>query len=381
MASSCSHLTEREERILREIYDRYGPEQLTLESFCCCLDDLCTNRSEPSAGYNSRMLSCWALVRVLAPHMFKYLKQQGGGTASCSAFCSLFSVLLKGTVEEKNDVMFKMIDQNQDGFISKEALHNFLWLIGRDLPLPHLYSKGTTEVAHDEVIMSYPRYLGLNETSLAQYRECTEYLVLAVDETERAKLLQAAQHWKDTLILARIQNIVDKCFVLFGSGIDKDKITRETFTLWTKDGDGGNASLWFGSFLKIESSLFSMEGEAVHERFQCRGCGQSPIRGTRYTCTVCKHWHMCNMCVTEGREPNITQNHRRDHPFNTFPEPQVIHWGFACDNCDSRPIVGLRHHCNDCADFDLCNNCFLLEPELGSHTNDHTFQTVDKPLS
>ena len=34
-----------------------------------------------------------------------------------------------------------------------------------------------------------------------------------------------------------------------------------------------------------------------------------------------------------------------------------IHCGFRCDTCEVFPIVGLRHTCYACGDYDLCDAC------------------------
>ena len=42
-----------------------------------------------------------------------------------------------------------------------------------------------------------------------------------------------------------------------------------------------------------------------------------------------------------------------------------VHRGFACDSCDCAPIIGERHHCEACADYDLCNACFVRLRDAG----------------
>jgi ankyrin repeat protein len=41
---------------------------------------------------------------------------------------------------------------------------------------------------------------------------------------------------------------------------------------------------------------------------------------------------------------------------------EVIHKDVTCDSCDVTPIIGLRHKCLVCRDYDLCNKCFQIEP-------------------
>lgn len=35
----------------------------------------------------------------------------------------------------------------------------------------------------------------------------------------------------------------------------------------------------------------------------------------------------------------------------------VVHRGITCNGCDEKPIRGIRWHCANCVDFDLCSSC------------------------
>lgn len=35
----------------------------------------------------------------------------------------------------------------------------------------------------------------------------------------------------------------------------------------------------------------------------------------------------------------------------------VVHRGITCNSCDEKPIRGVRWHCANCVDFDLCSSC------------------------
>ena len=46
---------------------------------------------------------------------------------------------------------------------------------------------------------------------------------------------------------------------------------------------------------------------------------------------------------------------------------------FGCDKCGTQPIVKARWHCQQCADYDLCEECFLSGSEFTkAHTATHT---------
>lgn len=147
----------------------------------------------------------------------------------------------------------------------------------------------------------------------------------------RSEALQLATEWKERLYALRAAKVARECFAKRNAAMD-GRLLLEEFFQWTRDNDGANLMLWLPSMQKMEPYLFAEEGEgrrlapppqppkallganniisyslAVHNRFTCRGCGQSPIRGTRFTCKTCSHWHMCSMCVREGREPFAKQ--------------------------------------------------------------------------
>ncbi|KAF9352843.1 hypothetical protein BGX26_009359 [Mortierella sp. AD094] len=55
---------------------------------------------------------------------------------------------------------------------------------------------------------------------------------------------------------------------------------------------------------------------------------------------------------------------------------EVIHHGIICDICNL-VVKGVRHKCQDCDDFDLCQTCYVLAPE--SHNPLHVFTAMEKP--
>nr|XP_046479164.1 transcriptional adapter 2B isoform X6 [Neodiprion pinetum] len=49
---------------------------------------------------------------------------------------------------------------------------------------------------------------------------------------------------------------------------------------------------------------------------------------------------------------------------------------YNCTYCQE-DIAGLRVKCVECADFDLCLQCFSAGAEIGQHKNDHSYQFMD----
>ncbi|ODM92661.1 E3 ubiquitin-protein ligase Siah1 [Orchesella cincta] len=53
---------------------------------------------------------------------------------------------------------------------------------------------------------------------------------------------------------------------------------------------------------------------------------------------------------------------------------QVVHSAVTCDNCGQNPVIGKRHKCLQCEDYDLCDNCMAA----GSHAH-HFFVGLTTP--
>lgn len=53
----------------------------------------------------------------------------------------------------------------------------------------------------------------------------------------------------------------------------------------------------------------------------------------------------------------------------------VVHRGITCNGCDEKPIRGVRWHCANCVDFDLCSNC----EATNSHYKTHIFYKIRVP--
>lgn len=133
-----------------------------------------------------------------------------------------------------------------------------------------------------------------------------------------------------------------------------------------------------------------VEEKVVHKTVKCDGCGVFPIVGVRYKCAVCHNFDYCEKC-----EATLTETHQ--HPFIKIYKPQmapvsiscmvgpkcpdyqkkegvVVHRHFICDGCNKGPIIGNRYHCNDCKDFDYCEECMK---KFGDK-HEHKFQKIDK---
>jgi len=53
------------------------------------------------------------------------------------------------------------------------------------------------------------------------------------------------------------------------------------------------------------------------------------------------------------------------------------HIGIACDACNAEDFPGVRFHCTECNDFDLCAKCQSEGAEPGNHSKDHKMVALE----
>mmetsp|Transcript_10059 Transcript_10059/g.17678 ORF Transcript_10059/g.17678 Transcript_10059/m.17678 type:complete len:432 (+) Transcript_10059:388-1683(+) len=53
--------------------------------------------------------------------------------------------------------------------------------------------------------------------------------------------------------------------------------------------------------------------------------------------------------------------------------------GFFCDGCKKSPIVGTRYHCTICENFDLCEDCFVAPIAMHEPSHMYCFQKIPGP--
>jgi len=67
------------------------------------------------------------------------------------------------------------------------------------------------------------------------------------------------------------------------------------------------------------------------------------------------------------------QRLQRVDPLTIAPK----HSGFECDCCHASDFTGLRFHCNECQNFDLCARCHAQNATAGSHTPSHKMTAIE----
>ncbi|GAM82675.1 hypothetical protein ANO11243_006570 [Dothideomycetidae sp. 11243] len=118
----------------------------------------------------------------------------------------------------------------------------------------------------------------------------------------------------------------------------------------------------------------------------CNSCVEVMTDDQFVTCTACEDFDLCLKCHVDNKH-----GHHPGHRFEPAEPSKVLnykaqallapgrhaHHFAVCDGCEKN-IVGIRHKCFDCPDFDYCNDCVrtanLTHP-------DHRFAALYEPIA
>jgi ribosomal protein S18 acetylase RimI-like enzyme/predicted amidophosphoribosyltransferase len=165
------------------------------------------------------------------------------------------------------------------------------------------------------------------------------------------------------------------------------------------------------------NTMLAVNSKLYHPNVVCDLCDQF-ISGIRYKCLNCFNYDVCEKCLEQQVLPiQISANkflsqtipgHNEQHLFTAITQPldkpfiQLIgkdfplpvmyeaiaveyslennyhHSDHLCDNCDGE-IYGIRYHCANCEDFDLCSKCHTNSQS--AHSTNHAFVLVIQPIS
>ncbi|KAH9837268.1 uncharacterized protein C8Q71DRAFT_757514 [Rhodofomes roseus] len=148
-----------------------------------------------------------------------------------------------------------------------------------------------------------------------------------------------------------------------------------------------------------------------HMGITCDGCGKRNIYGVRHKCMECPDYDLCTACICSGvhwdrhdsshhfvpiatpgdmgryHAAHQTQSRARMLTGGAQPAETTgvvmtgelpVHRNILCDVCND-VIVGVRHKCLDCPDYDLCSQCYAIPDIQSEHGAAHQFFAIDRP--
>ncbi|KAI0699389.1 hypothetical protein C8T65DRAFT_581265 [Cerioporus squamosus] len=145
-----------------------------------------------------------------------------------------------------------------------------------------------------------------------------------------------------------------------------------------------------------------------HPHIHCDGCNQSPLTGVRYKCLDCDDFDFCSSCMSDparravhdsshaffpmgvpadrAEYDKVRQNYRRfdaeavplQQSSAVGEDARPVHRNIICDVCNCQ-VVGVRHKCLDCPDYDLCDECISTPSSRDQHSLHHQFFAIERP--
>ncbi|CRG83584.1 Next to BRCA1 gene 1 protein [Talaromyces islandicus] len=118
-------------------------------------------------------------------------------------------------------------------------------------------------------------------------------------------------------------------------------------------------------------------GLNVDDMRTCDACFRDFPEAKMVTCNTCDDYDLCFACL-------LKNTHSHGHSFSAIQDgefqpknlPSPVRHRALCDGCDKR-IMGDRHKCLACPDFDYCSSCIKAAHQ--THPG-HTFVPVYTPL-
>ncbi|KAG0311213.1 hypothetical protein BGZ99_010318 [Dissophora globulifera] len=121
-------------------------------------------------------------------------------------------------------------------------------------------------------------------------------------------------------------------------------------------------------------------GMKVYDGPFCDVCYNSMGDSWYHNCQECDgNYASCQECLVLA-----LKKHTPGHTFvpdgnrSTQASQGTVHEDITCDICFG-PVVGVRHHCENCSDYDLCQSCIGLAQK--KHYPGHRFKAMESSTS
>ncbi|XP_052800223.1 transcription intermediary factor 1-beta-like isoform X2 [Mya arenaria] len=122
------------------------------------------------------------------------------------------------------------------------------------------------------------------------------------------------------------------------------------------------------------------QNEPRYDEAICDVCDKN-IVGPCYNCITCIAYDLCQDCFDDNMhaEHGMKQLLHPSVGYGRLLNDNFVHRGIGCDGCDQMPIIGSRHKCKTCFDYDLCDNCMNAGTHLNHDLEEITgFEDIDQ---
>jgi hypothetical protein len=128
---------------------------------------------------------------------------------------------------------------------------------------------------------------------------------------------------------------------------------------------------------RISNLNIAVERASVRHVEQLRGTSRPAVDGAQSIAPTELSWDSDDDTEGEAVDPDGQTLQRTLYHIaeDRARQEGVVHRGVTCNGCDEKPIRGIRWHCANCADFDLCSNC----EATNSHIKTHIFYKIRVP--
>jgi len=121
-----------------------------------------------------------------------------------------------------------------------------------------------------------------------------------------------------------------------------------------------------------------VDEQIFHEWYKCNCCNVEPLWGIRFHCVECSDLDVCEACFDAKRV--TAGNHLKEHHWEAVEIPERA-GGFPvhhvrCSGCQTLPIIGYRFVCNICSHVNLCQKCFFLQKSPKGHKREHSTKAI-----
>eukprot|EP01119_Soliformovum_irregulare_P024861 TRINITY_DN9021_c0_g1_i1.p1 TRINITY_DN9021_c0_g1~~TRINITY_DN9021_c0_g1_i1.p1 ORF type:complete len:619 (-),score=142.43 TRINITY_DN9021_c0_g1_i1:11-1867(-) len=173
--------------------------------------------------------------------------------------------------------------------------------------------------------------------------------------------------------------------VIFGQTRRKSQKPEQMYNIIERMIPGGKKIELFARNHNLRRGWLSL-GNQLGQHFDwdqdsvnCDSCAQVIEVGTpRYKSRKTADFDICDKCfLAQGLNPEDF------FKLDNILDEMVFHEWFKCNCCAIAPLWGIRFHCDDCTDLDICEECYnnkrVSSNVAPNHKEEHHWSTVEVP--